>query len=175
MSSLFRQLTRAATGLSAAFVIVAAASAHAQAPTFLSEHKDWSAYSHKTGANPVCFVASKPKQAKGNYTKRGDIFAMVTDRPADNVRNEVSFVIGYPFKDGSQLDVTIGNTTFKLTTEGEHAWTTDPGTDQKMVAAMKAGATMTVVGYSSKGTKTTDTYSLSGFSASLDAIERACK
>jgi hypothetical protein len=39
---------------------------------------------------------------------------------------------------------------------------------------MKAGTRMIVTGISDKGSKTTDTYSLSGFTAALNAIGRAC-
>lgn len=46
--------------------------------------------------------------------------------------------------------------------------------DRKLVKAMKAGSKMVVVGYSSRGTKTTDTYSLSGFTAAYNAISKAC-
>ena len=40
--------------------------------------------------------------------------------------------------------------------------------------AMIAGATMSVQGTSSRGTLTTDTYSLSGITAALNAIAREC-
>ena len=47
--------------------------------------------------------------------------------------------------------------------------------DRAIVAAMKAGRQMIVRGTSTRGTLTTDTYSLSGFSAALAAIDKACK
>jgi hypothetical protein len=39
---------------------------------------------------------------------------------------------------------------------------------------MRRGSTMTVTGMSSKGTQTTDTFSLSGFSKAYEAIGKAC-
>jgi Invasion associated locus B (IalB) protein len=39
---------------------------------------------------------------------------------------------------------------------------------------LKAGKQMIVRGTSSRGTETTDTYSLSGFTAALAAIDKAC-
>jgi hypothetical protein len=39
---------------------------------------------------------------------------------------------------------------------------------------MRAGSTMVVKGTSARGTRTTDTYSLKGVSAALDAIDKAC-
>jgi len=40
---------------------------------------------------------------------------------------------------------------------------------------MKGGNRMVVYGTSSRGTKTTDTYSLSGFTAMKKRIDKACK
>ena len=64
---------------------------------------------------------------------------------------------------------------FKLFTEGDAAWSKDQPSDLKLVKAMKKGNRMTVVGRSSRGTKTTDTYSLSGFTAMKKRIDRECK
>ena len=46
--------------------------------------------------------------------------------------------------------------------------------DIAMIRAMKRGSKMTVVGTSSRGTKTTDTYSLSGFTKTKNLIDKTC-
>jgi hypothetical protein len=43
-----------------------------------------------------------------------------------------------------------------------------------VTAAMRDGKQMVVKGVSSRGTKTTDTYSLAGVSQAYDAINEAC-
>ncbi len=43
------------------------------------------------------------------------------------------------------------------------------------VDAMKRGTEMVVRGISSRGTRTTDTYSLSGVTAAMNEIDKACK
>jgi hypothetical protein len=40
---------------------------------------------------------------------------------------------------------------------------------------MKRGSKMTVVGVSSRGTKTTDTYSLAGFTKAKNLMDKTCK
>jgi hypothetical protein len=70
--------------------------------------------------------------------------------------------------------VTIGTQSFALFGQGEQAWTRDGNGDAQLVKAMRAGATMVVKGTSARGTLTTDTYSLKGVSAALDAIDKAC-
>ena len=46
--------------------------------------------------------------------------------------------------------------------------------EKRLVEAMKKGSLMTVQGRSSRGTLTTDKYSLSGISAALDRIAQEC-
>lgn len=145
-------------------------------PSEIGEYGDWTAYSYKDGKNTVCYMASTPKKDEGNYKKRGDIYAVVTHRPAEKSYNVVNFVAGYNYKKGSNVTVKIGTTTFKnLFTSGDNAWAPDNATDRKLVNEMKRGQRMTVEGYSFKGTKTKDTYSLSGFSKAYKAISAKCK
>lgn len=145
-------------------------------PTELGEYKDWTAYYYTEGKNIVCYMASTPKKDEGNYKVRGDIYAIVTHRPADKSYNVVNFVAGYPYKKGASVVVKIGTTAFNnLFSNGETAWAPDNITDKKLVEAMKRGERMTVEGVSARGTKTKDTYSLAGFSGAYNAISAKCK
>ncbi len=157
--------------------IIFSASAYANSvPVELGEYGDWTAYTYKEGKNTVCYMASTPKKDEGNYKKRGDIYAVVTHRPADKSYNVTNFVAGYRYKSGSNVTVKIGTTTFhNLFTNDENAWAPDAATDKKLVEAMKRGEKMIVEGTSFRGTKTKDTYSLAGFSKAYQAISAKCK
>ena len=145
-------------------------------PTELGQYGDWTAYSYKEGKNLICYMASTPKKDEGNYKKRGDIYAVVTHRPADKSYNVVNFVAGYNYKPNSKVVVKIGTTSFNnLFTNLDNAWAPDNFTDKKLVDAMKRGQKMIVEGTSHKGTKTKDTYSLSGFTGAYRAISAKCK
>lgn len=145
-------------------------------PSEIGEYGDWTAYTYKDGKNLVCYMASTPKKDEGNYKKRGDIYAVVTHRPAEKSYNVVNFVSGYDYKKGSNVIVKIGTTTFhNLFTDGENAWAPDQATDKKLIEAMKRGERMIVEGTSLRGTKTKDTYSLRGFSGAYKAISAKCK
>jgi hypothetical protein len=98
----------------------------------------------------------------------------VTHRPWDKRLNEVSFAAGYAYKKDSTVEVKIGGEKFTLFTDGETAWSRSPKDDKQLVDAMRRGSDMTVVGTSSRGTKTTDTYSLMGFTKAYEAIGKAC-
>ena len=54
-------------------------------------------------------------------------------------------------------------------------WPEDEEIDDLLIKGMKRGTTMIVKGISSRGTNTTDTYSLRGFTASYKAISKICK
>ena len=137
-------------------------------PSELGQYGDWTAYSYKEGKNTVCYMASTPKKDEGKYKKRGDIYAIITHRPADKSYNVVNFVAGYNYKQNSKVVVKIG-------TNVDSAWAPDSSTDKKLVEAMKRGQKMTVEGVSFRGTKTKDTYSLKGFTGAYRAISAKCK
>jgi len=135
----------------------------------------WSAYAYTEDGNKVCYMASQPEKDEGDYERRGEIYAMVTHRPAKGTQDVVSFVIGYPFKQDSRVKVTVdGEKTFTLFTHKDTAWAPDSQTDDALVQAMIQGGTMVVDGTSDKGTETTDTYSLIGFTDAHNAIDEAC-
>lgn len=140
----------------------------------LGTFNDWGAHMDGAGGSRACYIGSKPIKAEGDYTQRGDIFAYVSHRPGEKVVGEVSIKTGYTYKPGSEATAIIDGQTFKLFTDGTNAFTHDAAADRAMVAAMKRGRQMVVKGTSARGTTTTDTYSLSGFTAAYDAISKAC-
>lgn len=149
-------------------------SAYAQEPRVLSVYGDWTAYVFTENGNKVCYMASQPTKAEGKYSKRGDIFALITHRPAEDSRDVFSYITGYTYKPNSNATVKIGSKTFSLFTQNDMAWTVDDKTDRDIAQAIRNGSNMVVTGRSSRGTLTTDTFSLKGSSAAHDAISREC-
>jgi hypothetical protein len=98
--------------------------------------------------------AGRP-QARSSY-----IF--VSTRPADNVKNEVSVIIGYPFKTSSDATAEVGAVKFAMYTQNDGAWIKNVAEEARMVDAMRKGADLTVKGTSGRGTASTDQYSLKG-------------
>lgn len=146
--------------------------AAAQEAKHLGSFGDWEAFAAEAGA--YCYAGSKPTKQEGKYTTRGDAFLLVTNRPKEKSLDVVSVEAGYAYKEGSEATVTIAGQSFALFTSGGQAWARDAAGDAALVKAMRAGAAMIVVGSSSRGTRTTDTYSLKGFTAAHQAITKAC-
>lgn len=172
------QLTTRLASLIAVTALAAglgAAGAQAQSIERIGDYSDWSAFKYlEDDGKQVCFMASEPTKAEGNYTRRGEIHAMVTHRPEEDRNDEVSIQAGYTYQEGAPVEVEISALKLRLFTQGESAWTVDKDTDQQLVQAMVRGNTMVVKGTSSRGTNTTDTYSLSGFTRAYEAISKAC-
>ena len=144
-------------------------------PTPLVESGDWAAYAYKAKGGKVCYIVAQPKVSAPKSAKRDPAFFLVTHRPGQSVRNEVSTIIGYAFKKDVNVEVTIDNVNYTLFTNGDGAWADTKDKDKKLVAAMKKGKAMSVKGTSERGTATSDTYSLGGISDALDKIDAACK
>ncbi len=153
---------------------LAAPAAHAQEIKTLGTYGKWVAYSFQDAGKQVCYAASKPIKSEGAYKSRDEIVAQVTHRPADRATDVVSFVAGYSFKPDTDANVAIGARRFDLFTVEDRAWARDAKTDQEVVQAFIKGSSMVVKGVSSRGTPTTDTYSLQGFGAAYKAIGEAC-
>jgi len=141
----------------------------------LASPGDWLAFDDQVNDNLACGMSSEPKKSAGKYSKRGLIYAVISHRPSESRFNEFSFQAGYTFGEGVDVGILIDEkTSFTLFTKGGHAWAKDTETDKALIAAMRAGGTMVITGVSSRGTKTTDTFSLRGFSAALKIINAAC-
>ncbi len=154
--------------------IGAPVSANAAEPRLIGTFRDWSAYEFQDANGKVCYMASRPIKDEGNYTRRGEIYALITHRPEERSFDVVSFIAGYTHKAGSDVSVQIGSSSYDLFTQGDTAWTRDGETDRNLVQSIRQGNRMVTRGTSSRGTLTTDTYSLSGSSAAYDAISKAC-
>lgn len=144
-------------------------------PQQIGVFEDWVAYAYDAADSKVCYVSSTPKASEPKNAKRDPAFFLVTHMPGRKppVKGEVSTIIGYPFKEGQPVKLTIDAENYEMFSKGDTAWV-DTGTDKKIVAAMRAGKSLKVEGTSWRGTETVDTYSLQGISAALAAIEKAC-
>ncbi|WP_366653828.1 invasion associated locus B family protein [Fodinicurvata sp. EGI_FJ10296] len=154
--------------------VVGTSTAQAQDVSYINTHRDWHAFQTTENGNRVCYIASQPTDEEGDYSQRGDVYVLVTHRPYQDSRNEISFITGYTYQSDSEVTVSVGDETFTLFTHQDTAWAYDAETDTRLVDAMRAGLNMVVRGRSSRGTLTTDTYSLLGFTAALEEIDRAC-
>lgn len=168
-------ILRRAAFLVPVVVLAATPLAAQQDPTPLGESGDWAAYSYKTAQGKVCYIVAQPKVSEPKNAKRDPVFFLITHRPTQGIKNEVSTIIGYPFKKDATVEVKIDEAAYQLFTNGDGAWADTKDKDRKIVASMKKGKDLMVKGVSMRGTQTIDNYSLRGFSDAMAKIDGACK
>ena len=147
----------------------------AQTPEFIQTYRDWNLYKFDNGQGTVCYIASEPTKEEGNYTRRGPAAVLVAKLPMEEPNEQVSVQPGYPYLDGSEVEVAIAASTFLMFTRGEHAWAVTADDDAKLIDSMRKGSEMSVRGTSTKNTYSIDTYSLLGFTAAYRAMRDACR
>jgi invasion protein IalB len=146
-------------------------------PKLLGQYGDWGAYTASPGGKKVCFAIAKPSSSDTvpPNRPRNPIFMFISTRPAEKVTNEVSIVIGYPFKPGAEATASVGSTSFQLYSQQDGAWIKNAADEANMVNAMRSGQTAVIKGVSAKGTQSSDTFTLKGLAQALDRAAQECK
>ncbi len=146
-------------------------------PVLLGQFGDWGAYKATPAGKTVCFALSKPTSATTDPPgrNRDASYMFVSTRPSEKVKNEVSAIVGYPQKPGADTSAAVGSETFAMYTQNDGAWIKNAAEEAKLINAMRKGADLVLKSESTRGTKTTDTYSLKGLAQALDKVGEECK
>ena len=156
---------------------LAALPASADTPTLLGVSRDWSAFTSGTGGSKICYVLSKPTSSKPK-AKRDPIYFLINDWPGRRAKGEPEAVPGYQYKDGSTVTASVGGVSVTFFTQNNAgqgaAWVRERADELKLITAMRTGSVLVVTGTSKRGTKTMDTFSLTGFGDALDKAHAAC-
>jgi invasion protein IalB len=176
ISTSLRSVSLAVLMAGVAWPTLATAQGAAQ-PQLLATYGDWGAYTGSSGGRKVCFALAKPTSAETDPPgrSRDPAYLFVSTRPAENIRNEVSVIVGYPLKTNSEATVEIGSDKYAMYTQNDGAWIKNAAEETRMVDAMRKGADLVVKGVSTRGTQSTDRYSLKGLGQALDKVGQECK
>lgn len=134
---------------------------------------EWGAYQTQ-GKPKTCYALAKPKSREPKTASRDAAYIFISTRPAENVKNEIAIIMGFPMKDGSEASAEIGSNTFGLLAKGANAWVKNPAEENQFIAALKKGSKLVVTADSVKGKTTTDTYVLTGLAQALDKVHKEC-
>jgi hypothetical protein len=146
-------------------------------PTLIGQFGTWGAYTATPNGRKICFALAKPSSSKTNPPNRprDPAYAFISTRPAEKVANEVSIMIGYTLKPGSEGSVEIGGARYAMYTQGDGLWIKNAAEEDRLVEALRKGADATVKGVSAKGTETTDVFPLKGLAQALDRVAQECR
>jgi len=135
---------------------------------------DWQLYSVGTGKTKICYAVTSPKERKPEGLKRDQAYLFITNRPGENVKNEITLTLGFEAKPDGKPKAEIGNATFDMGSKGAQVLVENAAKEPAFVAAMRKGKTLTVKASSLRGNVTTDTYALAGVDKALDRIAKEC-
>jgi invasion protein IalB len=154
-----------------------AAAAGGNEPTLVGQFGTWGAYMATPNGKKVCFALAKPSSSKTNPPNRprDPAYAFISTRPAEKVTNEVSIMIGYALKPGSESTLEVGGAAYAMYTQGDGLWIKNAAEEERLVDAMRKSADVTIKGVSAKGTETIDVFSLKGLSQALDRVAQDCR
>ena len=152
--------------------------AAAEPANLLGAFGNWTAFSSGSGSSLTCYAMSKPRATRPAGAKRGPIYLMVSDWPSRKVKAEPQIVYGYQAKEGATAALAIGGDKFGffIRNNGKEgsSWLQTLTDNGKLLDAMQTGVSAVASGTSQRGTKTSDTYSLSGFNDAMAKVHAAC-
>ncbi|HEY2011151.1 MAG TPA: hypothetical protein VGH23_19340 [Rhizomicrobium sp.] len=150
----------------------------AEPANLLGVFGNWSAYTTGTGSSQTCYVLSKPRATRPAGTKRSASYLMISDWPSRKVKAEPQIVYGYQGKENGVAALAVGGDKFPffIRNNGKEgsSWLQQLNDNNRLIDAMHNGVSAVASGTSSRGTKTSDTYSLTGFNDALAKIHAAC-
>jgi hypothetical protein len=73
-------------------------------PNLVASFGDWNVFVSQTAKGRICYVLAQPKTREPDGLKRDPGYAFISDRPAEGVRNEVSFIMGFEVAGGAETE-----------------------------------------------------------------------
>jgi len=147
-------------------------------PTQLGTFGSWNVYASDTANGRICYALAVPKERLPANLTRDPGYLFVSTRPKENVRDEISIVLGFPAKDGADAQMVLGKSTFvatpKMQGPASVAWLKDPKDNAAVIDQMKKAPLLSLKVTSKRGNALQENYALAGFAQALDQVKKAC-
>ena len=162
---------------------------------------DWNVFVGQVGKGRICYTLAQPKSREPASLTRDPGYAFISDRPAEGVRNEVSFIMGFEVSAGadaaeSKSDAKPGakpaskskskvsaapapialvdQAPFEMLSKGGNLWVKNAAKESSLIAEMRKGLKLVIKAASLRGNQSIDTYSLTGFAQAMDRLQKEC-
>jgi invasion protein IalB len=172
-------------------------------PALVATFGDWNVFVGEAGKGRICYTLAQPKSRDPASLKRDPGYAFISDRPAEGVRNEVSFIMGFDVAGGADATETkldpkssekpaakfdanaktlvgpmpvalVDETSFEMLPKGGNLWVKNAAKEGALITEMRKGAKLVIKAASLRGHQSIDTYSLTGFAQALDRLQKEC-
>jgi len=170
-------------------------------PALVATFGDWNVFVGEVGKGRICYTLAQPKSREPESLKRDPGYAFISDRPAEGVRNEVSFIMGFDVASGDTADsktdakpgekpvktdaksktsvapaplALVDEATFEMLPKGGNLWVKNAAKESALIAEMRKGAKLVIKAASLRGHQSIDTYSLTGFAQAMERLQKEC-
>ena len=170
-------------------------------PSLVATFGDWNVFVGEVGKGRICYTLAQPKSREPASLKRDPGYAFISDRPAEGVRNEVSFIMGFDIASGEtaefkarrqagregdkirrQIEVVrppapvalVDEASFEMLPKGGNLWVKNAAKESALIAEMRKGAKLVIKAASLRGHQSIDTYSLTGFAQAMERLQKEC-
>jgi len=154
-----------------ALLLAVFGASQAQARDVLGIFGKWGAF--RDTREGRCFAIAEPNAARGKRQGWAP-FASIGFWPRQSVRGQVNIRLSRPLQQGSAASLSFGGKRFALSGGGADLWAKDRRDDAAIVAALRAGGTMSVHGRGQSGESISDQYELRGAATAIDAAALGC-
>jgi len=177
MASTLRAWVSGLVLMAMALPIVPALAQDAARPAVLGQfgaERKWTAWTVTDASGLVCYISAAPDRSEPAGANRDPISFIVVHRKGAGTRNEVQSMMGYPLNAQPNASANIDGKSYPMVGQDEGVWLASTAEEPTFVEEMKKGTALVVRGTSMRGTNTVDYYSLSGVTAAMAEIDRAC-
>ena len=121
-----------------------------------------------------CYVGSSPVKSDLPESKKRDDSYILVYKIVGSEENIIQIEAGYNYKLDRNINVKIDNNIFDFYSTKDSPQTAWTNNDKKVIYAMKKGLELMLIGESSRGTVTNDTYTLKGFTVAINKLNKSC-
>jgi hypothetical protein len=174
----------------------------ASKPALVATFGDWNVFVGQVGKGRICYTLAQPKSREPASLTRDPGYAFISDRPAEGVRNEVSFIMGFDVSGGDTAEAgadakpgekpaskssakskasaslapvaLVDQSPFEMLSKGGNLWVKNAAKESSLIAEMRKGVKLVIKAASLRGHQSIDTYSLTGFSPAMDRLQKEC-
>jgi hypothetical protein len=172
-------------------------------PALVATFGDWNVFVGEVGKGRICYTLAQPKSREPATLNRDPGYAFISDRPAEGVRNEVSFIMGFDIAPGADTAeassdakpgekpapkpaarrktspaagpvALVDEASFEMLPKGGDLWVKNAAKESALIAEMRKGAKLVIKASSLKGHESIDTYSLTGFAQAMERLQKEC-
>ncbi len=142
-------------------------------PGQVGKFSDWQVVVTYGEKSKTCSAQATPKDIAPADLKRDPYYVFISNRPGENVKEEISIIMGLPMKeDGAHAEVAGSN--FALIAKGANAWIKNTAEEAQFVDVLTKGLKLVIRAPSLEGQLMIDSYSLAGLSQALKMVQKEC-